>query len=115
MRWARGQAMIASACNLTKPLTSVTILPCTYKWSKLAMFETLTNKLQAVFDKLSKHGLLTEEDVDVALREVRLALLEADVHYAVTKDFLGRVRARAVGAEVRQSLSPAQQVVKIVH
>ncbi len=79
------------------------------------MFETLTGKLQAVFDKLSKRGILTEEDVDVALREVRLALLEADVHYTVTKDFLARVRARAVGVEVRKHLNPAQQVVKIVH
>ncbi len=79
------------------------------------MFETLTSKLQAVFDKLSKRGILTEEDVDVALREVRLALLEADVNYAVTKDFLARVRVRAIGAEVRKSLTPAQQVVKIVH
>lgn len=79
------------------------------------MFETLTSKLQAVFDKLGKRGILTEEDVDVALREVRLALLEADVHYTVTKDFLARVRARAVGAEVRKSLTPAQQVIKIVH
>jgi signal recognition particle subunit SRP54 len=79
------------------------------------MFETLTGKLQAVFDKLSKRGLLSEEDVDAALREVRLALLEADVHYTVTKDFLARVRTRAIGAEVRKHLNPAQQVVKIVH
>ena len=67
------------------------------------MFEGLTNKLQAVFDKLSKRGVLTEADVDAALREVRLALLEADVHYSVVKDFLGRVRERAVGAEVRKA------------
>src|SRR5512146_588463 len=79
------------------------------------MFEGLTNKLQAVFDKLSKRGILSEADVDAALREVRLALLEADVHYSVVKDFLGRVRERAIGAEVRKHLSPAQQIVKIVH
>jgi len=79
------------------------------------MFEGLTNKLQAVFDKLSKRGVLTEADVDAALREVRLALLEADVHYAVVKDFLGRVRERAIGVEVRKHLTPAQQIVKIVH
>ncbi len=79
------------------------------------MFEGLTNKLQAVFDKLSKRGVLTEADVDAALRQVRLALLEADVHYAVVKDFLGRVRERAIGVEVRKHLSPAQQIVKIVH
>jgi len=79
------------------------------------MFEGLTNKLQAVFDKLSKRGILSEEDVDAALREVRLALLEADVHYSVVKDFLGRVRERAIGVEVRKHLTPAQQIVKIVH
>jgi signal recognition particle subunit SRP54 len=79
------------------------------------MFEGLTNKLQAVFDKLSKRGILSEQDVDAALREVRLALLEADVHYSVVKDFLGRVRERAIGVEVRKHLTPAQQIVKIVH
>lgn len=79
------------------------------------MFENLTTKLQNVFDRLGRRGKLTEADVDAALREVRLALLEADVHYTVVKDFIGRVRARAVGAEVMRSLSPAQQVVKIVH
>jgi len=79
------------------------------------MFEGLTNKLQAVFDKLSKRGVLSEADVDAALREVRLALLEADVNYTVVKDFLARVRARAIGAEVRKALTPAQQIVKIVH
>lgn len=79
------------------------------------MFESLTTKLQNVFDRLGRRGKLTEADVDAALREVRLALLEADVHYTVVKDFIARVRARAVGAEVMRSLSPAQQVIKIVH
>ncbi len=79
------------------------------------MFENLTTKLQTVFDRLGRRGKLTEADVDAALREVRLALLEADVHYTVVKDFIARVRARAVGAEVMRSLSPAQQVIKIVH
>ncbi|RME40157.1 MAG: signal recognition particle protein [Thermoflexia bacterium] len=79
------------------------------------MFETLTERLQAVFGRLQKRGVLREADVDEALREVRLALLEADVHYRVVKDFLARVRERAVGAEVSQALSPAQQVVKIVY
>lgn len=79
------------------------------------MFEGLTNKLQAVFDKLSKRGILSEADVDLALREVRLALLEADVHYSVVKDFLARVRERAIGVEVRKHLTPAQQIVKIVN
>jgi signal recognition particle subunit SRP54 len=79
------------------------------------MFENLTSKLQAVFQRLGKRGVLREEDVDEVLREIRLALLEADVHYKVAKDFVGRVRTRAIGVEVTKSLSPAQQVVKIVH
>jgi signal recognition particle subunit SRP54 len=79
------------------------------------VFESLTRKLQEVFQKLARKGYLTEADVDSALREVRLALLEADVHYQVVKDFLARVRERAVGAEVMKSLTPAQQVVKIVY
>jgi len=79
------------------------------------MFENLSDKLQAVFDRLNKRGILTEGDVDVALREVRVALLEADVNFKVVKDFLARVRERAVGAEVHKSLTPGQAVVKIVH
>jgi signal recognition particle subunit SRP54 len=79
------------------------------------MFENLTNKLQAVFQRLGKRGILRESDVDEVLREIRLALLEADVHYKVVKDFIARVRERAIGAEVTKSLSPAQQVIKIVH
>jgi signal recognition particle subunit SRP54 len=79
------------------------------------MFETLTEKLQGVFRNLARKGKLTEKDVDAALREVRLALLEADVNYHVAKDFVGRVRERALGVEVMKSLTPAQQVVKIVH
>ncbi len=79
------------------------------------MFENLTNKLQAVFDRLSKRGVLREADVDQVLREIRLALLEADVHYKVVKGFVRRVRERAIGVEITKSLSPAQQVVKLVH
>ena len=79
------------------------------------MFENLQDKLQSVFDKLSSRGKLSEADVDVALREVRLALLEADVNFKVVKDFIARVRVRAVGVEVMRSLTPAQQVIKIVH
>ncbi len=79
------------------------------------MFENLSEKLQAVFDRLNKRGILTEQDVDVALREVRLALLEADVNFKVVKEFLARVRTRAIGAEVHKSLTPGQAVVKIVH
>lgn len=79
------------------------------------MFESLTDKLQAIFDGLSSRGRLSEADVDAAMREVRLALLEADVNYKVVKDLVARVKERAVGAEVMKSLTPAQQVVKIVH
>ena len=79
------------------------------------MFESLSDKLQGVFQKLARKGKLSEADVDAALREVRLALLEADVNYRVVKEFVARVRERAVGAEVMHSLTPAQQVVKIVH
>ena len=79
------------------------------------MFESLTDKLQAVFRRLGKRGILREADVDEVLRGIRLALLEADVHYKVVKDFTGRVRERTVGAEVTKSLNPAQQVTKIVH
>ena len=69
------------------------------------MFENLTTKLQGVFKRLSGKGRLSEQDVDVALREVRLALLEADVNFRVVKDFVSRVRERAVGADVMKSLS----------
>ncbi len=79
------------------------------------MFEGLTQKFQQIFDRLGRRGVLTEADVDAALREIRLALLEADVHYTVVRDFLARVRERAVGAEVTRSLTPAQQVIKIVY
>ncbi len=79
------------------------------------MFENLTNRLNQVFDNLRKRGKLSEADVDAAMREVRLALLEADVHYSVVKDFVARVKARAVGAEVSKALNPGQQVIKIVH
>jgi signal recognition particle subunit SRP54 len=79
------------------------------------MFENLTNRLNQVFDQLRRRGKLSEADVDVAMREVRLALLEADVHYSVVKDFVNRVKTRAVGAEVSKALNPGQQVIKIVH
>ena len=79
------------------------------------MFENLTDKLQAVFKRLGQRGILREADVDQVLREIRLALLEADVHYKVVKDFVRRVRERAIGVEITKSLSPAQQVIKLVH
>ncbi|MCA1799315.1 MAG: signal recognition particle protein [Xanthomonadaceae bacterium] len=79
------------------------------------MFENLTNRLSRVLDGLRGRGRLTEDDVRGALREVRMALLEADVALPVVKDFIERVRARATGAEVLQSLTPGQAVVGIVH
>jgi signal recognition particle subunit SRP54 len=79
------------------------------------MFENLTERLNDVFDQLRRRGKLSERDVDAAMREVRLALLEADVNYKVVKDFVARVRERAVGHEVSKALNPGQQVIKIVN
>ena len=79
------------------------------------MFESLSDKLDLVFKKLRGQGVMTEENIKDALREVRLVLLEADVNFKVVKDFVERVRERAVGTQVLQSLSPGQQVIKIVH
>jgi signal recognition particle subunit SRP54 len=79
------------------------------------MFEVLSDKLSKVFRLLGNKGKLTEKDIDEGLRQVRLALLEADVNFKVVKDFVARVRERAIGAEVMHSLTPGQQVVKIVN
>jgi signal recognition particle subunit SRP54 len=79
------------------------------------MFENLTDRLNDVFKELRRHGKLSEQDVDKAMRQVRLALLEADVNYTVVKDFVERVRVRSVGVEVSRALNPAQQVIKIVN
>jgi signal recognition particle subunit SRP54 len=79
------------------------------------MFDSLSEKLESVFKKLRGQGLMTEENIKDALREVRLALLEADVNFKVVKDFVESVRIKAVGVEVLQSLSPGQQIIRIVH
>lgn len=79
------------------------------------MFENLTSRLNQIFDQLRRRAKLSEADVDAALREVRLALLEADVHFSVVKTFLARVRERSIGAEVSKALNPGQQVIKIVN
>ncbi len=79
------------------------------------MFESLSSRLGGVFDKLRSKGRLSEDDVNAALREVRIALLEADVNLAVVKTFIARVKERAVGVEVTKSLTPGQRVIKIVH
>ena len=78
-------------------------------------FEGLTDKLQNAFKKLSGKGKLSEADVKAAMREVRMALLEADVNFTVVKDFIKKVTERAVGQEILGSLTPGQQVVKIVN
>lgn len=79
------------------------------------MFENLSNKLQSALQKLRGKGKLTEKDIDLAMKEVKMSLLEADVNYKVVKLFINNVRERALGAEVMESLTPGQQVVKIVH
>ncbi|MBV9078638.1 MAG: signal recognition particle receptor subunit alpha, partial [Methylobacteriaceae bacterium] len=79
------------------------------------MFEGLSEKLSSILDGLTRRGALTEEDVSAALREVRRALLEADVALEVVRSFTDKVRGRAVGAEVVRSVTPGQMVVKIVH
>ncbi len=79
------------------------------------MFESLSDRLQAVFQKLGGKGKLTEDDVREGMKQVRLALLEADVNFKVVKEFVAKVTEQAIGEEVTKSLTPAQQVVKIVH
>src|ERR1700752_308024 len=78
------------------------------------MFENLSDKLQRVFKNLRGEGKLTAENMEVALKEIRVALLEADVHFRVVKQLMESVKEKAMGQEVLDSLSPAQQVVKVV-
>lgn len=78
------------------------------------MFDNLSDRLQRIFSGLTSKGRLTEADVDAAMREIRMALLEADVNFKVVKEFVARVRERAVGSDVMSSLTPGQQVIKIV-
>jgi signal recognition particle subunit SRP54 len=79
------------------------------------MLESLSEKLESIFKKLRGRGILKEEDIDAALKEVRLALLEADVNFKVVKGFVEKVKTKALGKEVLESLTPGQQVIKIVH
>ncbi len=79
------------------------------------MFDSLSTRLQTIFDRLGGHGRLSEENIQEALREVRVALLEADVNFKVVRGFIDRVKEKAVGQDVLKSLTPGQQVVKIVH
>ena len=78
-------------------------------------FESLSDKLQDTFSKLKGKGVLTEEDIDKAMREVKLALLEADVNFKVVKEFVADVKEKALGSDVLNSLTPGQQVIKIVN
>ena len=80
----------------------------------MAVFQGLSEKLNHIFSKMTKKGRLTELEIKQAMREVRIALLEADVNLGVAKDFIAKVSEKAVGQEILKSLSPAQQVIKIV-
>src|SRR2546427_7759272 len=79
------------------------------------MLDSMSTRLQSIFDRLGGRGRLTEENIQEALREWRVALREADVNFRVVRAFVDRVREKAVGQDVRRSLTPAQQVVKVVH
>ena len=79
------------------------------------MFESLTDKLSQAFAKITSRGVLSEQDIDSAMREIRVALLEADVSLSVVKDFIAKVKEQALGEKVAKSIKPGQMVVKIVH
>jgi len=79
------------------------------------MFEQLSERLGQIFSRLGRHGKLSTNDLEEALREVRIALLEADVNFKVVKDFTARVSEQALGTEVLESLTPTQQIIKIVN
>ena len=79
------------------------------------MLDALSERLQNTFRRLGQHGKITAEDLDAALREVRVALLEADVNFKVVRDFIAAVRERGLGQDVMQSITPAQQIISIVH
>jgi signal recognition particle subunit SRP54 len=96
-------------------LSAAEVIPANRNEKERAMFESLSERLGGVFDRLTKQGALTEDDVATALREVRVALLEADVSLAVARDFVKKVQAKATGQHVTRSVTPGQQVVKIVH
>ena len=80
----------------------------------MGLFDSLGERLNHIFSKLTKHGKLTELEIKQAMREVRIALLEADVNFMVAKDFISKVSEKAVGEEILNSLTPGQQVIKIV-
>ena len=79
------------------------------------MFEALSDKLTGIFNKITSRGVLSEDDINTPMREIRVALLEADVSLPVVKDFIAHVKAEALGEKVVRSIQPGQMVVKIVH
>src|SRR3981081_1225569 len=79
------------------------------------MFQSLSARFDTIFTRLRGRGRLSDEDIEEVLREIRVALLEADVNFVVVRGFVARIRERCIGAELSKSLSPAQQVIKIVH
>ena len=81
----------------------------------MALFSGLSEKLNHIFSKMTKHGRLTELEIKTAMREVRIALLEADVNYKVVKEFIAQIKEKSLGQDVFKALSPSQMVVKIVH
>src|SRR5205085_5468759 len=83
--------------------------------SDSVMFSQLSDKLQGIFKELRGHGTISESNIDAALREIRLALLEADVDFQVARKFVARVREKALGEAVLRSITPGQQIVKIFH
>src|SRR5918911_361900 len=111
MRRARAGTDVCVATMTVYPLPA----PKTAASTLAAMFDTLSERLQAALGDVRKRGRLDDETISKAMREIRLALLEADVNFQVVKDFVARVRERATGEEVLKSLTPGQQVVKIVH
>ena len=79
------------------------------------MFESLSQKLNTIFNKISSKGRISERDIEETLKEIRLALLEADVNFRVVREFIENIRVKAVGSDLLKSISPGQQVVKIVN
>ena len=79
------------------------------------MFESLSQKLNTIFNKISSKGRISERDIEETLKEIRLALLEADVNFKVVREFIENIRVKAVGSDLLKSISPGQQVVKIVN
>src|SRR5690606_25724172 len=85
------------------------------RYDRRTMFEALSDRFEGIFKRLRGKGKLSADDVDEVLREIRVALLEADVNFQVVKGMQSRIRDRAVGIELSEALNPAQQVIKIVH